>query len=375
MKRIIAIFLLAILLASCSQSEPITFPYIIAGTNGYPLLKYSTKSCTVSALCPDIYCEHRSAGSADEICEFALCTGYPIISSSGVYYTRQSEKEPDNRMYFDLKYYDYADQSIRLISSRDYMTGLYYQNGSLWWWEHFYAESNPDKVGSHLYRYDEDSGKITRLTDESNFYGSDSTPWLGYPKLMYADDDTLIFDAYPELYRSDPKLKSIEQITLTELVVPSHAVLRYGGGYLHDGWYYYYQENGESHALYRRHVKTGKTEVLAQSIVCFVMDDDAVYYQPYYTENAEIYTVSGVSKTNRSKGQILQYNLDSGETIEILNNPSLHFEETLYLQEHVLMVRMYGIVVNRRDGSESYDVLPHAMFYKDGKWLMAEYNG
>lgn len=372
MKRIVIIFLLLLLLSSCAESESIIFPYIIAGANGHPLLKYSTKSCTISTLCPDVYCEHLSSGKADEVCEFTVSTGYPVVGNGGIYYTRQSE--PDKRMVYDLKYYDYANGTIRLISERDYLTGLFWHDGSLYWWEHFYtSDSDQAKAGSHLYRYDEKTGRITQLTDNSNYYESESAPWLGFPKLIYADDDSLYYLAYPELYRSDKELEQIETITLAELDVPDDAVLSYGNGYLHNGWQYRMTE-GDICTLERQNVKTGETEVIAEHIVCFAMDETAVYWQPYYTENTETKSVGGVSRTNRSKGQILRYDLKNGETTEILNDPTLHFEEKLYLQDHVLMVRMYGTVVDPMDGSESYDVLPHALFYKDETWVKAEYD-
>ena len=79
--------------------------------------------------------------------------------------------------------------------------------------------------------------------------------------------------------------------------------------------------------------------------------------------------------TKEKKQPIEEEVLKNGETTEILNDPTLHFEEKLYLQDHVLMVRMYGTVVDPMDGNESYDVLPHAMFYKDGEWVKAEYDG
>jgi len=373
MKRILIIFMLILLLSSCTESESIIFPYIIAGANGYPLLKYSTKSCTVSTLCPDVYCEHLSSGKVDEVCEFTVSTGYPVVGNGGIYYTRQSE--PDKRMVYDLKYYDYANGTIHLISERDYLTGLFWHDGSLYWWEHFYnSDSNQAKAGSHLYRYDEKTGRITQLTDKSNYYESESAPWLGFPKLIYADDDSLYYLAYPELYRSDKELEQIETITLAELDVPDNAVLSYGNGYLYNGWQYH-MTDGETCALERQNVKTGETEVIAKHIVCFAMDETAVYWQPYYTENAETKSAVSVSRTNHSKGQILRYDLKNGETTEILNDPTLHFEEKLYLQDHVLMVRMYGTVVDPMDGSESYDVLPHALFYKDEAWVKAEYDG
>jgi len=368
MKKIALCVLTLMLLTSCGQSEPITFPYIIAAANGHPLLKYNIKTCTVSTLCPDVYCEHLSTGSTDEICEFALFTGYPIAGKGGIYYTRQAES--DGEILFELKYYDYTNQSVRLIGERDYLTGLFYQDGSLYWWEHFYAEGSMEKLGSHLYRYDEGTERITRLTDASNYYGSDDAPWVGFPKLIYVSRDTLYFLSYPTLYRSDPDLEKIESIPLCDLEMPKDTVLPYGNGYLHNGWQYFLTD-GEIPALMRQNIKTGETESLAEAVVCFVMDDAAVYWQPYETEG-EIHSAGGVSRTNHSRGRILRYDPETGATAEILNKPELHFEESLYLRDHVLMVRMYGITVDQRDGSERYDVLPHAMFFKDGAWITTE---
>ena len=159
-----------------------------------------------------------------------------------------------------------------------------------------------------------------------------------------------------------------------ELDIPKETVLPYGNGYLHNGWQYRMTEN-EICALERQNVKTGEIEVIAEQIVCFVMDETAVYLQPYYTENTETKSVGGVSRTNRSKGQILRYDLKTGETTELLNDPTLHLEEKLYLQDSVLMVRMYGTVVDPMDGTKCYDVLPHALFFKNGEWRKVEYDG
>jgi len=95
------------------------------------------------------------------------------------------------------------------------------------------------------------------------------------------------------------------------------------------------------------------------------MDENALYYQPRY-EEAEAYE----GWYNRSHGQIVRYDLNTGEHSLILDRPEVHLSSRMQVSDGVLMVQLYGYTTDAH-GEERYDVLPDALMYKDETWTYA----
>ena len=115
--------LILLVLTSCAESEPITFPFILSTANDYPLLKYSTKSCTVSTLCPDVYCEHNSSGANEDLCEFSSVLGYDF-SGDRMYYIRYPIYKYDISTYENVCLADdlFRVQYISLVDNTLYFS-------------------------------------------------------------------------------------------------------------------------------------------------------------------------------------------------------------------------------------------------------------
>ena len=366
MKRII-LFILSITLlvpfSACGQSSDITFPFILSTANDYPLLKYSTKSCTVSTLCPDVYCEHKSSGANEDLCEFSSVLGY-AFSDDRMYYIRYPIYKEDG-LYAHLKYYNYVTGEICLIRESEYISDPFYDNGYLYFWEQF--ANTDDEIADkkmHLYRYNVKTGGITRLTDDSTCYGGERFNGMMLPRIVHADKKHFYIVSYPEYYRADHDLDKIESITPADF--PKDILVELAEQqYLLNGFLYSIPDG--TYTLLQKDTRTGESVTIAEAAVSFVMDENALYYQPRY-EEAEAYE----GWYNRSHGQIVRYDLNTGELSLILDRPEVHLSSRMQVSDGVLMVQLYGYTTDAH-GEERYDVLPDALMYKDETWIIVEY--
>ena len=296
----------------------------------------------------DSACTHQNA-----VCPLYLNNMESIIMEKNVIYILTSQVTDDGAVDTSKKggIYSYNLDTLEYDYICERETGvnsfLGYYNGKLYYVQYEY-EKDSNKHGKYIWSCDVKSGKTQKLFqygDESDKLYAGRTPILIDEKgrLLFINfvsfDANAIYDTSDISFEYATLTKNAEVVTIAEyrslFTLSSYQSLRYANGKLFFNEevsresYTYYSEGKElSQTTYcdailyldieNKEVKT----LLPRTIFGFDVAGDYLYYIPYAPEVIEY--ENGDSRVAKTNGNVMQYNLKTGQEKEFKVNGRLN---------------------------------------------------